>query len=594
MTILGEYVSVNVVSNVKYYEDKGYVIPRYKTKNRVYKVKKGTEISVKIVDLPTSSSTLVKYMCDYCNGENQITEKSEYKPYYKILKGRKDISKDCCSNKYCVGKKRSDIKKKKPVPKGKSFGEKYPHLTEEWSNKNPKSSFEYYNGSEELVWWDCNNCDSEYEMSLVVRGYHKCGCPYCRGRRVNRTNCLWTTHPEIAKMLRYQERGYEITFGRNTKEEFVCPDCEKTDSKIIQTVVKKGFSCPYCSDGLSYPEKFVFNVLKQLNLKVERQKKFKWSKNIKSDNQRLNGTKKYDFYLTDYDCIIEVHGEQHYYEKDRKFRNNLSYEQENDQLKEELAMKNGTKYYIAINCSTAESGYIKNNLLKSKLNEMFDLRVIDWGLSHSYAIHSLVKLTCESWMRYKNVKDVSLETDLSDTTVRRYLKQGSKIGLCDYDGKKEGDKTRKNNLEKISEIRSVRVVQLTEDGEFIKEWESATKARKELKINNIIAVCRGRQTTAGWFRWMYKEDYEKVLKEKGEVKFKTRQRIIQLTLDGEFVKEHRHFGEATKSVERNSKHTHNIKTSCENNDRTAYGFRWMYKEDYEKLNKNNKETEILK
>lgn len=48
------------------------------------------------------------------------------------------------------------------------------------------------------------------------------------------------------------------------------------------------------------------------------------------------------------------------------------------------------------------------------------------------------------------------------------------------------------------------VEQFDLDGNFIRTWESITKVEKELKIYNINAVCKGKQETAGGYKWEYK------------------------------------------------------------------------------------------
>lgn len=52
-----------------------------------------------------------------------------------------------------------------------------------------------------------------------------------------------------------------------------------------------------------------------------------------------------------------------------------------------------------------------------------------------------------------------------------------------------------------------KVLQYDLNGNFIKEWESATKAQKQLKIlqSNISACCRGVTKTAGKYIWKFKE-----------------------------------------------------------------------------------------
>ena len=52
------------------------------------------------------------------------------------------------------------------------------------------------------------------------------------------------------------------------------------------------------------------------------------------------------------------------------------------------------------------------------------------------------------------------------------------------------------------------VEQFDLDGNFIKAWESITKVETELKIYNINAVCKGKQETAGGYKWKYKTNNE--------------------------------------------------------------------------------------
>ena len=44
------------------------------------------------------------------------------------------------------------------------------------------------------------------------------------------------------------------------KRIFTCPECHQKKYDTISNVHNFGFSCPHCSDGISYPEKFVANV----------------------------------------------------------------------------------------------------------------------------------------------------------------------------------------------------------------------------------------------------------------------------------------------------------------------------------------------
>lgn len=53
---------------------------------------------------------------------------------------------------------------------------------------------------------------------------------------------------------------------------------------------------------------------------------------------------------------------------------------------------------------------------------------------------------------------------------------------------------------------SKKVLQLTKEGNLIREWDSISDVYRDLKIipTNITAVCRGRAKSAGGFKWKYK------------------------------------------------------------------------------------------
>lgn len=51
-----------------------------------------------------------------------------------------------------------------------------------------------------------------------------------------------------------------------------------------------------------------------------------------------------------------------------------------------------------------------------------------------------------------------------------------------------------------------RVLQYDLDGNFIREWLSASEAQKTLKINNVSNVCNGKRKKAGGYIWKYKEN----------------------------------------------------------------------------------------
>lgn len=213
-----------------------------------------------------------------------------------------------------------------------------------------------------------------------------------------------------------------------------CGICEHEDW-IREDSLLNGCGCNTCGDGVSYPEKLMESVLTQLGIKYERQYRTDWSQN-----------KVYDFYLPDYNTIIETHGIQHYEESNRG--RSLKEEQKNDKLKEELALKNKIKHYIIIDCRESNLQYIRLNILDSKLNELLNLNKVDWIKCGKYASGNLVKEVCNRYNMGISIKDLTKEFYISKRTITRYLNKGNELGWCKYDGKEEMRRNGKRNAKK--------------------------------------------------------------------------------------------------------------------------------------------------
>lgn len=88
MLILPQEVEMTLCnSTIKYYEDKGYEIPRYKNKKGKMVVKEGTKILVNVIDLPNQCNKRIEVICDYCG-----------KQYYKAYNDHSKNNNDCCNN----------------------------------------------------------------------------------------------------------------------------------------------------------------------------------------------------------------------------------------------------------------------------------------------------------------------------------------------------------------------------------------------------------------------------------------------------------------------------------------------------------------
>jgi DNA-directed RNA polymerase subunit RPC12/RpoP len=329
----------------------------------------------------------------------------------------------------------------------------------------------------------------------------------CTNRKIVKGyNDIATTHPYIVNSLLDFNDGFIYSHGSGKKVNWECLDCGNIiKNKRIADIAKYGLFCPKCSDKISYSEKFTYNVLSQLNINFEYQKSFEWSL-----------SKKYDFYIKDENIIIETHGEQHYVEsftRIGKKARNLKEEQENDKLKEKLALQNNINKYIAIDVKRSELEYIKNNILNSELFKLFDLSGIDWVECHKFACSSLVCVVCNLWNNEKmSTTQISKTIKLHVSTIIKYLKRGTELGLCDYSAKESSKIALQKTIKYIKDNISKKVIQLDKNNNFIKEYESISSAEKDMKINNISMCCMGKLKFVGGYKWVYSEYYHLQIK----------------------------------------------------------------------------------
>lgn len=142
-----------------------------------------------------------------------------------------------------------------------------------------------------------------------------------------------------------------------------------------------------------------------------------------------------------------------------------------------------------------------------------------------------------------------------------------------------------NSLKGNPAYNRLPVLQLSLDGKVLNEFSSAVEAGKslgKLSGSKISQCCKGNRKTAYGFKWKYKDKTHYVPKS-----------IVQLTMDGDFIKEYSSMNDILENFLKPTGITSlsNLKTLLRtpNKRSTAYGFRWMYKEDYEKSNNFIKE-----
>jgi len=413
------------------------------------------------------------------------------------------------------------------------------------------------------------------------------GCNVCHGLKILKNyNDIATTHPELIKYFANIEDTYRYTYGSNENIELKCPNCGNIKSMKIHTLIQHGFGCQKCSDGISYPNKFIRNFLDQLNENYIPEYSPEWAIIKNNSNPKLNGKKKYDNLLINHNEIWEVHGLQHYEEGFNLRRYNkvktFQEEQENDKIKKELAKDNGCKYVI-IDARYSDMEYIKNNLLNIHEFKRYDLSKIDWLKCHEFACNTIIKIACDYWNSgINNTKEIGILMKLTISTIIKYLKQGVELGWCDYDPKITLFNARKINGKNMGKP----VIQLSFDGEYVAEYESASEAERQIGIRsgNITRCCNNKGKYAGEYKWVFKDDYKETNNYSDKIVIiNNKKRIVQLTLNNIFIKEFESISEAEKQT---SILRINISKCCLGKRNKTGGFKWMYLEEY-KSNINN-------
>lgn len=306
-------------------------------------------------------------------------------------------------------------------------------------------------------------------------------------------NPIAKTHPHLVDVLVHIEDAFNISHGSNKFVDCKCPTCGFTKRSSVGILCRKGFYCPVCSDGLSYPEKFMINLL------TSQQIKFKYQ--LSKTDFSWCDIYRYDFYLTDYEYIIETHGSQHY--TTHWGAQSPQETQERDRIKKELALANGISQdnYIIVDCSVSDVDWIKNSIAKTALKNIIRLEDVDWNEIDLKSHKSLVKQVCDFYEQNKPIdtKEIANHFHIHKSTVVRYLKIGFQCNFCSYDSKKALIQAGLKGNEITKKLQS-HPVQVFKDGCLLAKYPSAREAwrrsKKDFGIQftyaSICDVCRGR------------------------------------------------------------------------------------------------------
>ena len=106
------------------------------------------------------------------------------------------------------------------------------------------------------VFWKCSKCDSDYEKVPREMIDIEVNCPYCNMRKINHTNNIFVTNPELKSEWNHEKNQKENIFPENIGLSFgkkvwwTCKDCNSDYNSIARSKahsISKGNSgCPYC------------------------------------------------------------------------------------------------------------------------------------------------------------------------------------------------------------------------------------------------------------------------------------------------------------------------------------------------------------
>lgn len=346
----------------------------------------------------------------------------------------------------------------------------------------------------------CLNDNYEFERthSEIKRG---CGCPVC-GKSITALgyNTIYDLRTDLIQYFVNPEDAKKYTEYANDAQILCkCPVCDKEQYMTIPTLSRYGFSCKYCGDGISYPNKYIRSFLSQLKLDFIPEKTFNWS-----------GRKLYDQYIPSYKMIIENHGMQHY------FNNFGRDEKANDEIKKKLALDNGIEHYIEIDCRYSEADYIKESIMKSELPKILNFKEsdIDWSKCDLEGQNDIMQIVWDMWNSNKHIYEIEEATGLWQSTINRYVRKGDILGKINYK-----DRTKDPSFRSNCGISSIRPIICEDTNMIFRSSKDAVKYYMEHDGEKYIDSSIGRSAIHGipykkkHYKYITKKEFNELKKQ---------------------------------------------------------------------------------
>lgn len=300
---------------------------------------------VKVKHLKPSSNVIVKVTCDYCN-------KEYYCIYNDLNRGKKNNSKDAC--KECKNIKGTSVFS--PRLKDKTW-EKLNNYADErnFTILSQKEEYQDYNSKIKYI------CPKHGIRTSTVASLisSKCACRKCGMERLS----LKVRLPSIEVKEIIESKNSNLLLN---PEEYVnaheknlkikCGDCGEVYITSLLAYNNGCSRCPDCAQKESSGERKVRKYLESQNYIYEKEKRFKDCKDI--------NTLPFDFYVPQFNLIIEFDGIQHF--KENKNWGPLEYVQKHDAIKNEYC-KN--KHIHLLRIPYTQINYVEE-IISQKIKEI--------------------------------------------------------------------------------------------------------------------------------------------------------------------------------------------------------------------------------
>ena len=215
-----------------------------------------------------------------------------------------------------------------------------PDLVKHFKNKDEATK--YTSGSEKIIDVICPECGYEDKIKIGNLSRFGFACNGCYEKKYGRKRVphgYWNKDT-MTEYLNENYVGYklldvqEASVGGCLKVFIKCPNDNHNPYWAYWTNIISGYTCSLCylEDSMSHGEHMAESILKIHNINFSPQKRF--------DDCRDKYTLPFDFYLPDYNLIIEIMGEQHehpvdYFGGEEAFRRCVKHDKmKRDYLKE--------------------------------------------------------------------------------------------------------------------------------------------------------------------------------------------------------------------------------------------------------------------